>query len=393
MSWTTAADLRVQVQKLWDRGVLPAALVSGAPLFPRRLALKVPTSDELSQRFDEAREWAGALRRAAHCRVVMREVRHRVIGSNSVPCEAWVDSMADALAMIGLGKEARTIEELSKATRAGNAPLLPWLEKYGLRALALADDWPRILDVIAWMQRHPRPNIYLRQMDLPGIHSKFIEDHRGVLSELLDLALPPETIDTSRGGISQFCARYGFRDKPQRVRFRMLDASRALLPMGTDQDMTLNTDAFDRLESSVRRIFITENETNFLAFPDIADAMVVFGAGYGFEMLANAPWLHQCEIYYWGDIDTHGFAILDQLRKRLPNAQSLLMDRETLMAHRSLWTREPSPERRDLARLTADEQAVFDDLRDNTLGEGIRLEQERIAYSRLRSALSILQRP
>jgi hypothetical protein len=391
MSWTTAADLRVQVQKLWDRGVLPTALVSGTPLFPRRLALKVPTSDELSQRFDEAREWAGALRRIAHCRVVMREVRHRVIGSNSVPCEVWVDSLADALAMIGLSKDAHTLEELSKATRSRNALLLPWVEKYALRAMALADDWTRMLDVIAWMQLHPRPGIYLRQIDLPHIHTKFIEGHRGVLLELLDLALPPEAIDRRRGGISQFCARYGFRDKPQRIRFRMLDASRALLPIGTDQDLTLNTDAFDRLESAVKRVFITENETNYLAFPEVADAMVVFGAGYGFEMLANAAWLHQCEIYYWGDIDTHGFAILDQLRARIPDAQSLLMDRETLMSHLSAWTQEPTPERRDLARLTSAERALYDDLRDNRLGASVRLEQERIAFGWLNSALSHLR--
>jgi hypothetical protein len=391
MSWTTAADLRAQVQKLWDRGVLPAALVSGAALFPRRLVLKAPTSDELSQRFDEAREWAGELRRVAHCRVVMRDVRHRVIGSNSVPCEVWIDSFADALAMIGLGKDARALDELSKTTRARNAPLLPWLEKYALRALALADDWPRILDVIAWIQLHPRPDIYPRQLDLPDIHTKFIEGHRGVLSELLDLVLPPEAIDVHRSGISQFCARYGFRDKPQRVRLRILDASHALLPMGTDQDLTLNTDAFDRLESPAKRVFITENEINFLAFPDMAESMVVFGGGYGFEMLANAPWLRQCEIHYWGDIDTHGFAILDQLRASLPDARSLLMDRDTLMAHRSLWTREPSPQRRDLARLTSAEREVFDDLRDNRLGDGVRLEQERIAYSRLHFALSRLQ--
>src|SRR5204862_8209855 len=141
--------------------VLPAAVVGGEPLFPRRLALKVPTSDELSQRFDEARQWAGALRRIAHCRVVMREVRHRVIGSNSVPCEVWVDSLADAFAMIGLSKDAHALEELSKATRARNALLLPWVEKHALRAMAVADAWTRMLDVIAWMQLHPRPGIYL----------------------------------------------------------------------------------------------------------------------------------------------------------------------------------------------------------------------------------------
>lgn len=108
-------------------------------------------------------------------------------------------------------------------------------------------------------------------------------------------------------------------------------------------------------------------------------------------MLANAEWIRECEIYYWGDIDTHGFAILNQLRARFPDAHSLLMDRETLMAHQSLWTREPSPERRDLARLTSAEGALYDDLRDNRLGAGVRLEQERIAFGGLRSALCCLR--
>lgn len=62
-------------------------------------------------------------------------------------------------------------------------------------------------------------------------------------------------------------------------------------------------------------------------------AMVIFGAGYGFDNLAEARWLGMLEIHYWGDIDTHGFAILNQLRKYFPHAQSLLMDRETLLAH------------------------------------------------------------
>ncbi|MGI6299138.1 MAG: Wadjet anti-phage system protein JetD domain-containing protein [Saccharofermentanales bacterium] len=42
---------------------------------------------------------------------------------------------------------------------------------------------------------------------------------------------------------------------------------------------------------------------------------MIFGAGYGFDHLASASWLNQKDIYYWGDIDTHGFAILNQLRR------------------------------------------------------------------------------
>ena len=94
--------------------------------------------------------------------------------------------------------------------------LLPWLQRQPRRALALAEVWPQLLDVVAWLQAHPRPDIYLRQVDLPGIHSKLIEAQRGVLSELLDLALPAEAINTMASGATQFARRYGFRDKPLR---------------------------------------------------------------------------------------------------------------------------------------------------------------------------------
>jgi hypothetical protein len=251
----------------------------------------------------------------------------------------------------------------------------------------------------------PRPGIYLRQVDLPGVDSKFIEANRGVLGELLDLALPVEALDTSATGASQFCQRYGFRDKPLRIRFRILDASVALLAHGLlpavgDQDIALTQADFAELKLPVSRVFFTENEVNFLAFPPLAGSMVVFGAGYGFEVLAGAHWLQERSVYYWGDIDTHGFAILDQLRAQLPQVQSLLMDRATLLAHKSQWGNEPQPVLRDLRRLDAAESALFDDLRaqrlrDNTRGvkpptASVRLEQERIGFAWLEHALAAL---
>jgi len=99
----------------------------------------------------------------------------------------------------------------------------------------------------------------------------------------------------------------------------------------------LDADSFIRLQPAVSRVFITENEINFLAFPAVADSLLVFGAGYGFDGLAQAGWLARCQVYYWGDIDTHGFAILDQLRTHIPHARSLLMDRATLLAFEDQW--------------------------------------------------------
>lgn len=85
----------------------------------------------------------------------------------------------------------------------------------------------------------------------------------------------------------------------------------------------------------IERVFVAESETSFLAFPEVARAIVIFGAGYGWESLALASWLHRCRLHYRGDIDTHGFAILDQLPGYFPHAASFLLDRETLLAHRS----------------------------------------------------------
>jgi hypothetical protein len=388
--WTLPADLRAQVQRLWDRGRLLACMETAAELFPLRLILKMPEPRELLERFEEARDWAHALREGAGAgyRIVLREVRHRVLGVNSLPGEAWVDTLDDALHLIGKRREGRAFGLLLGLTRSRQPALVPWLKAHPLRALALEDDWPRLLDVVGWLQAHPRPGVYLRQVDLPGVHSKFIEAHRATLAQLLDHALPAHAVLSNVGAAAGFAGRYGFRAKSPRVRLRSLDPRRSLLGTRTDEDISVPAETFAVLEPSCSSVFITENEINFLAFPPVADGFVIFGAGYGFEALASAQWLQSRQIRYWGDIDTHGFAILDQLRARFPQAQSFLMDRATLLDHRALWTDEPQPVLRELPHLRQDERALYDDLRWKRLGTGqVRLEQERIDYRRVLEAL------
>jgi hypothetical protein len=193
-------------------------------------------------------------------------------------------------------------------------------------------------------------------------------------------------------GLSGFCRRYGFRVKPTRVRFRMLDPETPLFSSRLEQDFTVTGEAFAALNPSVPVVFITENEINFLAFPEVPGAMVIFGAGYGFENLAGAKWLLEKDVRYWGDIDTHGFAILNQFRAFFPHARSFLMDQETLLAHRPLWGRESGAETGILDRLTPEEASLYDGLRRNHWGERIRLEQERIGFDFLGTALARLCR-
>ena len=391
MSWTTPADLRAQVQRLWDRGDLLRAAVTDAIPWPLRLSLKVPTAADLSDRFEAVRDWVRGVAATPQVRIEWREWNHRVQGTQQLPAAVWLDTLQDALAFIGKGRQAQRFEAVWQQTAAAQPPLLAWLARRPIQALDLVDRWERLLAVVAWLQAHPRPGVYLRQVDVPGVDSKFIEAHRGVLTELLDLALPPEVIETHATGVAQFTRRFGFLDKPVRIRFRLLDPALPSLP-GCEglPDITLDAASFAALVLPVQHVFITENETNFLVFPPAADAIAVFGAGYGWEALARAAWLHRCQLHYWGDIDTHGFAILDQLRGYFPGAASFLMDRETLLAHRLHWGEEPDPARHDLARLTPEEAAVYEDLRFDRHQPQLRLEQERVGFGWLCDRLACI---
>jgi len=394
MNWTSSADIRTQLERLWQRGeLLRAAVDENALSWPLRLTLKTPTAADLSNRFEALRGWVNDISTLRHVRIEWYVHNHRVQGKQRLPRALWLDTLDDALRVIGRTRVPEQFQALWQQTASEQPVLLPWLYKYPFKALELTEHWSRLLAVVAWMQTNPRPGIYLRQVDAPGIDSKFIESQRSTLSQWLDLALPADAIDFSASGISQFARRYGFLDKPVRIRFRLLDTQLPNLPGCSGfSDISLDADSFAVLQLPVQHVFITENEVNFLAFPPLPNAIVIFGAGYGFEALARAAWLHQCPLHYWGDIDTHGFAILDNLRAHFAHTQSLLMDSQTLMAHPAQWGEEPPDKRceRPLSRLTCEEAQLFEDLRLNRIRPRLRLEQERISYRWLCAALAAL---
>ena len=142
---------------------------------------------------------------------------------------------------------------------------------------------------------------------------------------------------------------------------------------------------------NIGRVYIAENEINGLAFPDVAAGIVIFGGGYGIDRLADIEWLKTREVIYWGDIDTHGFTILDRLRASLPETRAILMDAGTLLAHRALWGTEDKDKRfmGTLSRLNDAERVLFEQLRDDVFGERIRMEQERLGFGWVSEAIRI----
>jgi hypothetical protein len=390
MDWTSPSLLRARIERLWDSGEL-ARLVLGSDgrSWPLRIALRAPSAKEMTEGFEAVRHWIASLESAAHWRLEWREISHRIIGRQRLPVAALIDDLDQALAICGRRRDAARLQSLARLIEAESPALLPWLTRRPLQAIEIAEEWPRLLAVVDWMVAHPRPGLFTRQIDVPGVDTKFIENRRGLLAELLDLALPAWAVSWQARGASSFARRYGLLDKPERIRLRLLDPALLSLPGtgGRLLDLSLDAGSFALLDLPVRRVFITENEINFLAFPPQRAGLAIFGAGYGWATLAQARWLQACDIRYWGDIDTHGFAILDQLRAHLPGVRSLLMDRDTLIAHQAQWGEEPAPTRIELARLTNAERALYDDLRFEHLRPKLRLEQERIRWQALEAAL------
>ena len=395
MNWTSPADLRDQLEKYWQRGDILRARLDGELLFPLTLRLRKPGTRDISEHFADVADWVRALREGAKNKkgfgytVHWRQRRHRVQGTNDLPDAITVDTEDDALHWLGRHNDAARFSRLADRTLVVFPALRSWLLQRPLRALEHESIWDDLLAVLTWFQAHPRPGVYLRELDIPGIHTKFIETHRSVLTELLDAVLPTDAVDDEATGARGFNRRYGLRDKPTLIRFRVLDERLAINGL---TDLAVPVEHLSRLDPGADTVFITENEINGLAFPSFPNALVIFGLGYGVDVLRHLPWLADKRLYYWGDIDTHGFAILNRFRQSFPYACSLLMDRATLDAHRSAWGREDDAKRFNgvLDNLTESESALYEALQKNRLASALRLEQEHIAQSWLLDALNRL---
>jgi hypothetical protein len=359
------------------------------------MPVKGPTSAELSDKFDEARKWAASLMAGAQdgrYRVETRSVNHRVLGRNDLPSKIWVDGTDAAVSLLRVQRETAAFTSMLETAENSCPPLIAYLERHPIQALSYADDWTRLVEVVMWVMRRPRPRVYLRQMDIRGVDTKFVESRRGVLGKLLDLVLPQGAIDDNFSGAAGFSSRYGFLNPPALIRFRLplgcaafpAYVSDVSIPSGEFAGLNLGRSG----QASPIKILVTENMTNFLSIPRTSDTILIWGAGYSFEEISRADWMKPLEIFYWGDIDTHGFAILSQFRGYFPQTSSFLMDHETLDRHKDMWVEEPRPATHDLKNLTEQEYILYDALRRNTLGERVRLEQERISYAWVERALA-----
>ncbi|MEN8132804.1 MAG: Wadjet anti-phage system protein JetD domain-containing protein [Pseudomonadota bacterium] len=396
----TPDEIKARALRLWNSGRVLRAWLGGDEVFPLTLPAGRPTAAQLLRNFSKVQGWKADLEAGCKCRldygyrIEYAEINHRKLGRQRLPKRVIFDAVDDLVAYIRKRAELTRFARLAKNIRYDQPALTHWIERYPMKVLEHEEDWSRLLAVIAFFKINPVPNRYLRELDIKGVDTKFIERRKGLIAELLDTVLPADAIDPGITGLAShgFERRYGLKYDQATIRFRWLDTG-IVQYYGELDDLSVPISRFSNLDPPCRRVFITENKINGLSFPQMPESMIIFGLGYGISSLKNVEWLHSKAIYYWGDIDTHGFSILSQLRGYFLHARSFLMDRSTLERFQKAWVQEQETKRfiGEPEHLSDTERQLYRLLHDNRLGKRVRLEQERIAFEYLAERLGRLQ--
>jgi hypothetical protein len=345
--------------------------------WPLKIPLGVPSEPEALKQVDAVKQWAEAWHawRGAG-QLTWIERRWRVLGAQRLPESVILRSAAEVAAWIGEdGRWSRA--EQRYRTLCSRWPMLA--SQFAGRFDVLADysdsDLTRVCDVLSWLNANPESGLYPRQIPVAGVDTKWLESRQQLLRDLLaGLRLQkPEEGD----GFHSVC---GLRQPPARMRLRILDPELRASLRGLG-DITAPVAEIAALDLPASRFVVVENVQSGLALPDMPATVAFMGLGYSVDLLGQVTWLAKLDGLYWGDIDTHGFAILSRARKYLPQLRSVLMDEETMLAHRDLWSSEITQATvLELPALTPSELDVYQALRANTWGQKVRLEQERIAW-------------
>lgn len=234
-------------------------------------------------------------------------------------------------------------------------------------------DFERLVRVLDWFLANPTSGLYIRELPIAGVDTKWLETRKRVVLELLG-QLKGQTLAAN---LHDAC---GLKREPATVRLKVLCPQLRQATSGLCYVETTPAD-LEQLKLRPRVVLIVENQTTGWALPDAPGAVAFVKLGNAVGLLTEISWLHGVPIVYWGDIDTYGLAILGRARRELGRVQSVLMDEATLLAFREFWVRESAQHPvADFPEWTTDERDTFNALRTNRWGENVRLEQERLPW-------------
>lgn len=362
----------------------------GEGTWPLQISLGTPTEKDATEDASVVRAWVSSWAAWKNVGEVSREVRKWArLGAQELPVALTVSNAEDVAALVGQAPRWTRAKE-RHAQMIGKWPQLADGGALAARFNVLADysevDFSRLTALLHWLVLNPASNVYLRQLPVEGLDTKWAEQRIGVITGLLkDIKQ-----DKSDGNFHEIC---GLLRPPHRIRIRLLCPELRKL-VGGLHDFEAPIEDIAALKIRPSAAVIVENLDTGMALPDIAGTVGVMKLGNAVSALGAVPWLQGINAVYWGDIDTHGFAILDRARKALPQLRSVLMDEATTLRYPNLWGTEPAQTTNfALENLNEHELAIYTELKANTWGQKVRLEQERLPWEKclevLKAALSL----
>ncbi len=353
--------------------------------WPLEIALGIPTEQAALRQVDGVRAWVSAwhswqgVGTLSWC-----ERRWKALGVQRLPEKLALNGPGDVAMWVGESARWERAQSRQRALTARWPVLAQQLPRYFDVLADYGDaDFRRLAEMLGWIANHPKSDLYPRQLPVSGLDSKWLDGRKGLLTDLVAAIQGDSLSDLN------FYQRCGLKAPPLLVRMRVLDQTlRARI--GGVGDITAPVDDLAGIHWPASHVFIVENLQTGLAMSDMPGAVVFMRLGYNVDVLARLPWLARAQCLYWGDLDTHGFAILHRARSYIPELQSVLMDEDTLLQHEALWVDESAQHpAAKLTLLTEQEQQLYQALKQQRWGQNVRLEQERIDWA---AAWSVLQR-
>ena len=361
----SVAVLRERAKKVFDRDSRGWAAV-GRDTAVLDLPLHPPTERHALATLDATREWVESWREAGRMpgvEVAWSTRNWSRVGDQQLPDRVTVRGTAAIARLAGESAAwnllSARLDELRGVIGDSEQAVAALRSQARVLADLDPDDFARVADVLAWLRENPESGLRIRELPIRGIHTKWIEARRGLVASL------------HRAGTG--FAGLGLLEPAPSIRMRVLDSSLSLAGL---TDVSAPVDDLAALPIRPTRVFVFENLATVLAMPDVRGAVAVHGAGHRVHLVAGLPWA-RC-VTYWGDLDSHGFAILNQLRASGVDATSVLMDADTLAAHHDLWGEDPEPNVGVFPLLDAEERSTLQLL---SARGNVRLEQERIPWS------------
>jgi hypothetical protein len=285
-----------------------------------------------------------------------------------IPSAITFDSLDDYLKFTGKEKEHQQFQEDCRSILSEYPQMENWISVHTTRIIQYSGMWPDLLKVCRWFTNNfEKDRYYIRELPI-SVHTKFIEETKGILRLLLDELIPDKLLSSEK----EFEKRFRLRYAQPLIRFRTLGKCEEAF-QGIE-DITVTLESFTKINLRCATVIVVENLMNFLTLPKLENAVAIWGQGFGLESMKGIEWMKSKRIFYWSDLDAHGMQMLSQLRSYFHQTQSMFMDLETLNRFKGYWVKGTPTKVTRLPHLTEDELKLFEYLSLSN----IRLEQERI---------------